>query len=137
MIIALTKKRKNSGRNTFTFIACEKKASRVRRRHPASLKLQLAVTFDPFCLLYASLIVNEIIFSRDDKKLLSVECIVRCKQLSIKLLDKSPASSSLQSACRTRPTDLSHSNAARKTAPPGVGVWILNLFNDEVVRPNC
>lgn len=53
-------------------------------------KLQLAVTFDPFCLLYASLIVNEIIFSRDDtkKKLLSVECIVRCKQLSIKLLDK-------------------------------------------------
>lgn len=89
---------------TFTFIACgeNKKIGVLRIVCGADAwllsKLQL-VTFDPFCFLYASLIVNEIIFSRDNTKkitkLLSVECIVRCKQLSIKLLDKkSPASSS-------------------------------------------
>lgn len=67
------------------------------------IKLQLAVTFGNLqaFVCYASIIVNDklhtsiVTIKSSQLGAVFVECIVRCKQLSIKLLDESPASSSV------------------------------------------
>lgn len=113
---------KNSGRNTFTFIhikylKSEKKNEmgfkEKNNNHTVCganilMKLQLDVTLRNLraFVCYASIIVNDklhtsiVTIKSFQPGAVFVECIVRCKQLSIKLLDEeSPASSSVRQLC--------------------------------------